>query len=95
MVTVDSALYHLAAAVRTPTVGVFGITSGPLMCRFYPHHSEVSAGAAEREGLPCDSPCYAFRRPREGDMCRGKACPALARVPAGQVAAEALRLLAA
>lgn len=95
MVTVDSGLYHLAAAVRTPAVGVFGITSGPLMRRFYPRHSEVSAGPTEREGLPCDSPCYAFRRPSEGDDCRGKACPTLARVPLGRVAAEPLRLLAA
>jgi hypothetical protein len=29
------------------------------------------------------------------DDCRGKACPALARVPPARVAAEALRLVAA
>lgn len=93
MVGIDSGLYHLAAAVRTPAVGIFALTNGDLLRRWYPSHSPVSAGPAEREGLLCDRPCYNFRElGYRKDPCRA-GCAAIQRIPAARVAEEVFRRL--
>jgi len=92
---VDSGLFHLAAALGTPAVAVFGCTNGYLMCRHYPRHVAIMPGPAEAKGLPCRGvPCYRFPQMGFSRLC-DQGCWAMNRIPAERVAAAAIaRLLA-
>ena len=72
VVSVDTGIFHLAGALGVPTVGLFGPTSGEVMCRPYPTHSWITAS----ERLPgCAAPCYG--RPERGyskDVCGRVGC---------------------
>jgi len=68
MVTVDSSLFHLAGAVGTPAVGLFGPTRGDLISSIYPTARFVQAPqqslrhAAGRDPAvySCKGACYCF-----------------------------------
>jgi len=77
----DSGLGHLAAAVGTPTVGLFASQSGPVMYRHYPLHTYVYPpwdGQAH-----CKWPCF-WNRPgqctRQALLKAKKTCAMLARI---------------
>jgi len=92
---VDSGLFHVAAAVGTPTVAVFGATNGYLMCRHYPRHFAIMPGPAESFGLPCHGrPCYRFPQMGFSRLC-DQGCWAMNRIPAERVAAAAVARLVA
>lgn len=91
MITCDSGLYHVAAAMRVPVVGAFGNTSGAQMRKHYPTAIAVDAGPRERAGLPCSiegRPCYSFLR-----GCGPNACHALWRMDPTVLASAALGML--
>ncbi len=51
----DSALMHLAAAMKTPTIGIFGLTNS-VMCGPYTGHSTEEYTRVVKLNLPC-MPC--------------------------------------
>ena len=83
-VTGDTGPMHLAAAVRTPTVGIFGPSDPARYRPLTPRHRVV------RVDLPC-SPCNRIRLPPE--RCRGHVPDCLEGVTAEQVLAAARELL--
>ncbi|MBW1779327.1 MAG: glycosyltransferase family 9 protein [Deltaproteobacteria bacterium] len=83
MVTADSGMLHMAAAVRTPSVSVFGPTDGRLICKHYPDALVVQAEPVEREG-GCTAPCHYQRAVGwDADVCRQAGCPGLVNLPVG------------
>ena len=82
----DSGLGHLAAAVGTPTVGLFASQSPGVMYRHYPRHTYVYPPWDGREH--CRWPCF-WHRPiscaRSALLRAGKTCPMLARIPVEDV----------
>lgn len=58
----DSGLYHLAAAVDAPALGLFAQQRGDVMARFYPHHDWLSPDPNTAGPEGCRWPCY-WRRP--------------------------------
>lgn len=76
LVSVDNGIYHLAASLGLPTVGLFGPTEPEIMARHYRTHTHVLPyGYRGEVASPCQQPCY-FReshgwRPEE---CRPKGC---------------------
>ncbi len=88
----DSGLFHLAAAVGTPAVGLFGPTGGGLMARHYPLADFVSADVS---GMACDPPCHVS--PKRGFLqtCRDGRCPAMTRIDGRVVLERVLMMVAA
>jgi hypothetical protein len=64
-VSVDSAFYHVAAALDVPSVGIFGPTDGRLFSMHHPRHL-LAPVAASFPCTPCwrneDIPCYLTNR---------------------------------
>jgi ADP-heptose:LPS heptosyltransferase len=66
----DSALLHLAAAVGTPSVGLFGPTSGSVRAPYGPEHRVVQA---------LDGVAPSLRQIRVDDVLAGIEAPSLSR----------------
>jgi len=83
LISPDSGLFHLAAAVDAPALGLFAQQRGDIMARFYPRHDWLSPDprAATPEG--CRWPCY-WNRPwfcsRNTMRGVGVTCPVLAQL---------------
>jgi len=79
VIAADSGIFHLAGALGVPTLGLFGLTSGEIMCRPYPTHAWITASLSARELPPrCRPPCYC--RPSRGyspDVCGKGGCALL------------------
>jgi len=93
VVSVDTGVFHLAGAVGTSTLGLFGSTSGEVMRRPYPTHAAMSAGGPSPG---CDAPCYG--RPSRGyspEVCGRAGCELMRRLAAGEVTEAACAVLAA
>lgn len=89
MVAVDSGLFHLAAALGRPTLGLFGPTNGPLMCMAYPDAHYLQGGRASG----CQCPCYAYtERGFGGEGCGAPNCASMATLRGDVVAAAALEM---
>ena len=59
VIAADSGIFHLAGALGVPALGLFGPTSGEIMCRPYPTHSWITASLSACELPPgCRPPCY-------------------------------------
>jgi ADP-heptose:LPS heptosyltransferase len=84
-VTGDTGPMHLAAAMGTPVVGIFGISDPARYAPLVPHRRIV------RIDLPC-SPCNRVRLPPE--RCRGHVPDCLEGIGADMVARAGLDLLA-
>ena len=75
LIGVDSGLFHLASAVGTPALGIFGATSGPLICEPYPRAKYITAEEPPDDAPPgCCPPCYAFRDRGYCETCRLTGC---------------------
>ena len=92
MLTGDSGLFHVAAAMCVPTVGVFGSTNGAVIARHYPLVTVVEPTARDRGGMMCagDGPCYLYQRGKHKRTC-GSWCNAAARIPPELLTEEVLR----
>ena len=81
LVAPDSGLGHLAAAVQTPTVGLFASQSGPVMYRHYPLHTYIYPPWDGQKH--CRWPCF-WQRPaacsRSALAKAGRTCAMLARI---------------
>jgi len=92
MVTPDSGLFHLAAAVGTPALGLFGPTLGQAIARTYPRAQVMQRNAGEFDApLGCTYPCYC-RGFRGADRCQ-QHCRALEAIEPHQVADRVLASL--
>jgi heptosyltransferase-2 len=78
----DSGLMHIAAALGTPTMGIFGPTS--------PYHWAPLNGLAETIKTKTEVPCQPCHRP----VCRMKHHRCMRDIPASDVAAITARVLA-
>ena len=99
LLTGDSALLHVAAALGKLCVSLFGITRGDIICKHYPLAVPICAGQRERAGCRCAEDgraCYGFPR-RVGDdwrrPCGGAGCVAQTRVPSERLVEEVLGCL--
>jgi ADP-heptose:LPS heptosyltransferase len=93
LVSGDSGLFHLAAAVGVRGVGLFGPTGGRLIAKHYPLADVVTA--ADYSGLRCDPPCHVSPARGFNGFCRGGRCPAMERIERRAVLERVLRALAA
>jgi len=82
----DSGLFHLAGAVGTPALGLFGCTSGEIMRRPYPL-AQIIQGPPDFPGKPekCLYPCYYRRERGVSPECRKNGCASLNQVSPEQV----------
>jgi hypothetical protein len=83
LVSPDSGLFHLAAAVDTPALGLFAQQRGDIMARFYPLHDWLSPDPDVATPEGCRWPCY-WQRPsfcaRNTLRGIGATCPVLAQL---------------
>ena len=80
VVAVDSGIFHLAAALGRPVLGLFGPTSADVTCRDYRSADRrVRGQQIVSVSSPCYPPCYARnnRGYDRGGLCRS-GCAALA-----------------
>lgn len=78
----DTGPYHLAAAVDTPALGLFGMTSGEITSRHYPLARWLQGGRGRtlRSDLDvtCRAPCYhRWQDGFGGDRCKQTGCESL------------------
>jgi ADP-heptose:LPS heptosyltransferase len=91
MIAADTGPLHLAGALGVPTVGLFGCTSGEVVCRPYPAHSWLTSSEPP---TGCRAPCYG--RPSRGyssDVCGRLGCEGLRGITPVDVAARALAVV--
>jgi len=96
LIAPDSGLFHLAAAVGTPAVGLFASQSGGIVSRHYPQHTYVQPPADAACPGGGSWPCF-WQRPAECVRAHlkatGRTCAALARIVVEDVCAAALAVL--
>ena len=71
-VTVDSALWHLTAALGIPTVGIFGPTDGQVASQTYPFHTALDGYSSS-----CELACNYSRMKHWSRRCRETGCSRL------------------
>lgn len=87
----DTGPMHLAAALSTPSLGLFGMTGGALTCKHYSLARWIQ-GETERPG-GCRVPCYHRYHDGYDNRCRHTGCAALASIQEDDVVAEAASML--
>ncbi len=95
IVSGDSGIMHIAAALGRPSVCVYAITRGDIITQHYPHTIAIDAGPRERAGCWCSEryACYGFNIKRHGVWllpCMS-ACLAMQRIDPDRIAEEVLR----
>jgi len=95
----DTGPYHIAGAVKTPAVGVFGMTSGEITSRHYPLARWVQGGRGRLvrsdADVRCAAPCYhRWHDGFGGDLCKSEGCASLMRIRPADVLREAFVVLA-
>ena len=92
LVGVDSGLYHFAAAIGTPTVGLFGLTSGATTSAWYSKAVYLEAGDVERRaaGVTCTRHCHNMPTAGKQPRCNDSPCPAMAEIAPKAVAVLSL-----
>jgi len=88
VVTVDSFLWHLAAAVNIPAVGIFGPTDGKVSAQTYLRCAIVSG-----EGRDCILPCNYNASKRWSKSCRKTGCERMLSISVDKVFEEARKTL--
>ena len=78
--SVDTGPYHIAAALGTPVVGLFGGTNGCVISKHY-----RGAMPVQGCGRDCDSPCYMRRSRGWGEHCYETGCRAMQSIRPEQV----------
>lgn len=91
VVSGDTGPFHLAAAVNTPSLGLFGMTGGELTSKHYPLASWIQ-GTRERPG-GCRVPCYHRFHDGFEQRCKPRGCAALLSITPDQVIDRASILL--
>jgi hypothetical protein len=106
VVSGDSGLFHVAGAIGTQTLGLFGLTSGRLMCAGYPdgvthfiQGENLDAVEALRVEEPmhwagCQPPCYARKRRGWNAQCQTQGCLLLNAVAVSSVVGQVREILA-
>lgn len=85
LISADSGLLHLAWALGTPTIGLFGATDGPTTCRWYPTVMQAPTTQDEFRRFAhigravCDHPCYYQYK------CDAQHCAVLDAIPVERV----------
>ena len=79
VVTPDSGLFHLAAAVETPALGLFGSTSAEQTAKHYPLHKTIWPKDEPRE-KECRTPCYCFEWCGCDEACAENGCEILSKI---------------
>jgi len=89
----DSGLFHLAAAVNTPALGLFASQPGALMGKHYPLHSYLEPDRRQVKA-PCPHwPCIWRRLPQCWPNKIKAPCPVLRQLPVLTVFRRALELI--
>ena len=84
----DSGLYHMAAALDVPAVGIFGVTDGATTSEVYAKAVYLQAGYEERarSHAPCSHACYNMPSAgKDPERCDRAPCPAMAEISAERV----------
>jgi len=84
VVTPDSGLFHLSAAVDVPAVGLFGSTSAVQTAKHYPKHKVIWPKDNKRE-KKCLVPCHGFQWCGCDETCRDKGCEILGKIKVQEV----------
>jgi len=84
VVTPDSGLFHLSAAVGAPAVGLFGSTSAVQTAKHYPQHKVIWPKDAPREHK-CNAPCMSFQWCGCEQKCHENGCEILAKIKVQEV----------
>ena len=79
VVTPDSGLFHLAAAVETPALGLFGSTSAEQTAKHYPLHKTLWP-KDEPRGKECRTPCHCFEWCGCDGECAENGCEILSKI---------------
>ena len=87
VISADSGIFHLAGALGVPALGLFGPTSGEIMCRPYPTHTWITASLSARERPPgCRPPCYCRgSRGYSPDLCGKTGCKLLWQISPAEI----------
>lgn len=98
-ITPDSGIYHLAGAVGTPALGIFGNTNGEIISRIWRptgYHISKAEADLDRDLLPadCKPPCYGFRDRGAAIECRKNGCGAAHQITVEEVHAKAHEIIA-
>jgi len=96
MISVDTGPLHLAGALGVPTLGLFGCTSGEVICRPYPTHTWMTAPDPLSGGVAtgCAGACHG--RPSRGyarEVCGRAGCDLMNRITPQDIAHRALGLI--
>ena len=84
-VTPDSGIFHLAAAVNVPALGLFGSTSADQTAKHYPLSRTLWPTDRPREHR-CRVPCHSFGWCGCDEACHEKGCEVLKATSVGEVA---------
>jgi len=79
VVTPDSGLFHLAAAIETPALGLFGSTSAEQTAKHYPLHKTLWP-KDEPRAKECRTPCYCFEWCGCDEACAENGCEILSKI---------------
>ena len=58
VLTCDSYLLHMAGALRSPCVALFGPTDGNLTCKYYHMTTVIQGTPPPKDSIRCHAPCY-------------------------------------
>jgi len=96
LISVDTGPLHLAGALGVPTLGLFGATSGEVICRPYPTHTWMTAPDTLSRDVAtgCAGACHG--RPSRGyarEVCGRLGCELMNRITPREVFKQALAVL--
>ena len=89
----DSGLFHLAAAVNTPALGLFASQPGDIMAEYYPLHSHIEPDRDKVNGRCPHWPCIWKRMPQCRPMKAKDTCAVLRQLPVIDVLKRALDIV--